>query len=67
MTIEWEPWHKFAQDSEALPISEPPCRHCKYWTPRRKYRPDGRFDGVVICSNIGEQCNDFSCFKPRES
>lgn len=65
MTIEWKPWETFRQDQELLPITEPPCKGCKFFRPRRQYETGGRFSGVVICEKIGEQCNDFSCFEAR--
>lgn len=64
--MQWKPWDDFKADPERLPIEEPPCRSCKHFRPHRTFTQTGRFNGVVICANIGEQCNDFSCYRPRE-
>jgi hypothetical protein len=58
-------WEDFKPSDDVLPISEPPCRDCHYFRPRRIYTEHGLFNGVVLCTNTGEQCNDFSCYKAK--
>ena len=72
----WTPWIDFKpelDDPDRLPISGPPCVHCEFWLPRRKYVsvPSLReyrrlqFDGIVCCHS-GDMEHDFSCFKTIE-
>lgn len=64
--MEWKPWEDFCEAAKTLPITEPPCRDCASFRPHRTYDNLGNFAGVVICTKIGEQCNDFSCYRPKK-
>ena len=51
-----------------LNITAPPCPHCRYWKPQRKYMMLDTigtiFDGVRLCQ-AADQYHDFSCFRPN--
>ncbi len=66
MSYKFEPWNEVGEtkESDKLNITEPPCKHCKFWNPQAIYYPtvDGlRFDSVRLC---WAECKhfDFSCF-----
>jgi hypothetical protein len=59
----WEPWNDYKPETEYLPIERPPCEHCKYWKPHRKYASHG-YEGIACCCNA-EMEHDFSCFKGK--
>lgn len=66
----WQPWEDFKLDLDlsSIKISEPPCKHCKFWKPHRIFRHIESvlfYDGIVCCI-ADEQHFDFSCFKPIE-
>jgi len=57
--IIWEPWKTYNNcPDNKLPISEPPCPHCRYWYPIKN--KDG-FGGVTLCQ-ARYMLPDFSCF-----
>lgn len=64
----FKPWVEFEKDAETIPVDAPPCVHCAFWKPQRKYVSWGErgsvFDGVVLCHSDGMH-SDFSCFKPK--
>lgn len=65
----FEPWNKYKEDMEEIPVEGPPCLNCQHWKPRRRYIQEngplyGLFDGVVLC-HAKDQERDFSCFKER--
>lgn len=48
-----------------LDISEPPCKICKYWSPRVVTDRMGEVDSIKCC--IAEKMySDFSCFNPKD-
>lgn len=63
--MKFQPWIDFKEDLKLLPISDPPCRHCQFWGPHRKYIGT-RFDGVSLCTKYDKTGNtqeaDFSCY-----
>ena len=70
------PWIDFnpeLDDLDRLLISGPPCVHCEFWLPRRKYVSVSslceyrrlQYDGIVCCHS-GYMEHDFSCFKSIE-
>ena len=59
----WEPWEKY-KDTAPMRIEEiiePPCKLCKYFSPRVLTNSLGDFDGVRMCV-AEEMYSDFSCF-----
>ena len=54
-----------------LPIPEPPCKHCKWWSPQAIFYQafDGfHFDSVRLCwAEPGSMHQDFSCYIPKET
>lgn len=72
-----------ATTSKSLDINGPPCSGCRYWLPRVDvYRKGSHcceehrlLGGVVVTlctyhesdASQPSMCEDFSCFKPRES
>lgn len=65
-SFKFDPWQQAEDKSESgclnIDVSEPPCKHCKFWRPRITTNRYGHQDGVVLCCN-DEMHNDFSCFK----
>lgn len=71
MSFKFEPWNGFYPPKEPhkLDIEDPPCKHCKYWSPQVIFYPHikgSKFDSVKLCWNEGEQHCDFSCYIPKE-
>ena len=61
--MKWEPWVLYHQDAEVLNIHEPPCKHCFWWKPHRRYDKYGAFSGIVCCTNPSKEIEkDFSCY-----
>ena len=60
----WNPYDKFKQDLDELPIKEPPCTQCKHWKPIRNYFEWGAFKGLTLCHSENME-HDFSCFRDR--
>ena len=55
---------------EKINIKRPPCEQCTYWKPYKKYAPQDKNSGVMVCSGI--RCcasnvmeHDFSCFETK--
>ena len=48
--------------AEPLPITEPPCKSCHYFNPKKEYLKGGHFNGIRICQ-AEKMFPDFSCFK----
>ncbi len=69
--MRWKPWQDFAVDLNIdIPeITEPPCKHCRLFKPKRTYYPDGKMSGVQICHKPGAfgMSNDFSCYEEIEN
>lgn len=67
--MKFQPWLDFEQGFDPsvldIPISEPPCVHCKWWHPRRLIGQDGKMDGVRLCNTPKDQCKDFSCYEAK--
>jgi hypothetical protein len=55
---------------ERLDIKSPPCEHCEYWKPYKRYAPQDKNNGVMTCTGI-RCCTanvmepDFSCFESK--
>ena len=63
--MKWQPWIDYRSNETALPIDEPPCKHCEYWYPVRVFNSRGRFDGVTLCHSPNME-SDFSCFREQK-
>lgn len=64
--FKFEPWKDpIIEERLDLPITEPPCKHCKFFRPRIITDARGVFDGVILCHNEGDMEKDFSCFRDR--
>jgi hypothetical protein len=66
--LEWNPHDKAKEQVGVLNlkgIKEPPCKGCKYFTPRIRTNTRGEYDGVSICS-AEDMYHDFSCYKPKD-
>jgi hypothetical protein len=62
----FEPWSEFSTYvSTEIPVAYPPCMSCHFWRPRIKTDKFGDYDGVVLCTKIGDMQNDFSCYAKR--
>jgi hypothetical protein len=69
--FKWQPWEDYKTTIPApkLPITAPPCPHCKCWNPQPRYWPGYHgfvFNGVRLC-HANEMEHDFSCFQRREA
>jgi hypothetical protein len=79
----WEPWSTYRTSyitghkemrkytAEELPIKEPPCSCCIFFSPHRKYMHNSRisgstylFDGVELCT-AKDMHHDYSCFEAK--
>ena len=61
----FEPWKTFSHPAylaNNIPVVEPPCKSCWHWRPKVTTDDRGNYAGVVLCTNIGKQQNDFSCY-----
>ena len=74
MIYKFEPWnmkHDVIKPN-FLNIENPPCKHCKYWSPQATYSQTVNgleFDSVRLCwaSDFdGHMEADFSCYTPKE-
>jgi hypothetical protein len=71
-TFKWAPWEEQVEMTinTKIPYKEPPCKHCDYWRPHKKYIPlqngDLMYDGVCMCMGSDME-HDFSCFSPRRT
>lgn len=64
----FQPWIDFDTKEEIaaeIDVSEPPCRNCRRWAPRRVYAY-GQFQGVQLC-HAQEMQFDFSCFRAKDA
>lgn len=67
----WEPWEMglpgdISNLNLDLPLPEPPCKFCKFWSPKielMEVEERKLFNGVTCCHNEEEMCSDFSCFE----
>lgn len=63
--FDWQPWEDYKKTTLlALPITEPPCKNCKFWNPQPQFtnlRTGMKFDGVICC-HAEYQHQDFSCY-----
>lgn len=74
MTFKFEPWESALKECprkepHLLDIEEPPCKHCKYWSPQTIYysnREGLYFDSVRLCWYENTMCPDFSCYEEKE-
>ena len=68
MTFIFQPWDDLANNAVLHPLSieEPPCKHCKYWSPRAITDAKGVYSGVQLCM-VEDMNHDFSCFESKES
>ena len=62
----WKPWKDASKNiPEVLPISEPPCKYCKYFKPHYKtcvFENEQLYSRFNAC--IAEKMyNDFSCYE----
>ena len=64
----WKPASDHAvvkRQPDLLPtISEPPCRSCKHFAPRRTFNADDTFAGVRLC-HADRMEFDFGCFEAK--
>jgi hypothetical protein len=64
--VEFKPWEDYKDVCPiTLDIKEPPCKHCKKWSPRIVTDPRGDYHSVRLCTS-GYMRFDFSCYQPKE-
>lgn len=64
--MKFEPWNQFANHvNTEIPVFNPPCKDCHFWNPRIKTDAHGNYDGVSLCTKIGDMMQDFSCYAER--
>lgn len=62
----FKPWDDFKECCPIIiDVKEPPCKRCKYWSPRIKTDSIGDYGGVRLCINTN-MYPDFSCFEERD-
>lgn len=63
--MKWEPWEQYKTLTPVrLPISEPPCKWCKFFDPIAVFDKEGKFDGITCC-HAEEMFSDYSCYRER--